>query len=94
MLLSRSGPQERLAPESHIRPFVRPSQKRHKTVSKAERTAGRVSTHLLCLYGIGPDCGLRDRIELELSVLDIVYVLVAIAVFAVIGVVAWGVEKL
>jgi hypothetical protein len=31
---------------------------------------------------------------MELSVLDIVYVLIAIAVFAVIGVVAWGVEKL
>jgi hypothetical protein len=30
----------------------------------------------------------------ELSVLDVVYVLVAIAVFAVIGLVAWGVEKL
>jgi len=31
---------------------------------------------------------------MELSVLDIVYVLVAIAVFAVVGVVARGVEKL
>jgi hypothetical protein len=31
---------------------------------------------------------------MELPVLDIVYILVPIAVFAVIGVVAWGVEKL
>jgi len=31
---------------------------------------------------------------MELSVLDIVYVLVTIAVFAVVGVVARGVEKL
>ncbi|MDQ1569605.1 MAG: hypothetical protein QOF79_279 [Actinomycetota bacterium] len=31
---------------------------------------------------------------MEFSVLDIVYVLVVIAVFAVVGVVAWGVEKL
>jgi hypothetical protein len=30
----------------------------------------------------------------ESSVLDIVYVLVVIAVFALIGLVAWGVEKL
>ena len=53
-----------------------------------------MSTHLLCLYGIVPDCGFLASIEMELSVLDLVYVLVAIAVFAVIGVVAWGVEKL
>ena len=31
---------------------------------------------------------------MELSMLDVVYVLVVIAVFAVIGAVAWGVEKL
>jgi hypothetical protein len=31
---------------------------------------------------------------MELSVLDIVYVLGVIAVFALIGFVAWGVEKL
>jgi hypothetical protein len=31
---------------------------------------------------------------MELSVLDIVYVLVTIAVFAVVGIVARGVEKL
>jgi hypothetical protein len=31
---------------------------------------------------------------MESSVLDIVYVLVVIAVFALIGLVAWGVEKL
>jgi len=33
-------------------------------------------------------------VEKEMSVLDIVYVLAAIAVFAVIGLVARGVEKL
>jgi hypothetical protein len=35
-----------------------------------------------------------DSSDGETPVLDLVYVLVAIAVFAVIGVVAWGVEKL
>jgi hypothetical protein len=31
---------------------------------------------------------------MELSVLDIVYVLGVIAVFALVGVIGWGVEKL
>jgi hypothetical protein len=38
--------------------------------------------------------GYRTRRRKEFSVLDIVYILVAIAVFAVIGLVAKGVEKL
>jgi hypothetical protein len=36
----------------------------------------------------------HQLIEKEMSVLDIVYVLAAVAVFAVIGLVARGVEKL
>ena len=53
-----------------------------------------MSTHVLCLSGIGLNPGLCERNRMELSVLDIVYVLVTIAVFAVVGVVARGVEKL
>ena len=38
--------------------------------------------------------GARERNSNGVPVLDIVYVLVAVAAFAVIGFVAWGVEKL
>jgi hypothetical protein len=38
--------------------------------------------------------GARERNSDGVPVLDIVYVLVAVAAFAVIGFVAWGVEKL
>ena len=63
-------------------------------MSKPIRGKRRVSTHELCLSGIAPNSGFRERNRMELSVLDIVYVLVTIAVFAVVGVVARGVEKL
>ena len=38
--------------------------------------------------------GARERNSNGVPVLDIMYVLVAVAAFAVIGFVAWGVEKL
>jgi hypothetical protein len=43
---------------------------------------------------IGLEHESRDESLKEFPVLDVVYVLVVLAVFAVIGVVAWGVEKL
>ena len=53
-----------------------------------------MSTHLLCLTGHRARSGRPGTNRMEPSMLDVVYVLVVIAVFAVIGVVAWGVEKL
>jgi hypothetical protein len=70
-------------------------------VSNRIRRSQRVSTDLLCPKNRGfhrapgalPAAAV-DSSDGETPVLDLVYVLVAIAVFAVIGVVAWGVEKL
>jgi hypothetical protein len=53
-----------------------------------------VSTDLLCPLAPDPDRGPQFRIRKEVVVLDIVYVFVAIAVFAVVALVARGVEKL
>jgi len=61
--------------------------------TRRKRSAG-VSTDLLCPSAPDPDRGPKFRLRKELSVLDIVYVLAAIAVFAVVALVARGVEKL
>jgi hypothetical protein len=54
-----------------------------------------VSNRVSCRYGIhDPLPGRVVLLQMELSVLDIVYVLGVIAVFALVGVIGWGVEKL
>ncbi len=59
------------------------------------RAVSGVSTQWLYpRWVLDPDRGRVVSQEKEMSVLDIVYVIAAIAVFAVIGLVARGVEKL
>jgi len=55
----------------------------------------RVSNRMSCRYGTHvPPSGRVVLLQMELPVLDIVYVLGVIAVFALVGVIGWGVEKL